>query len=341
MLKFGNKIRELRQKKGLTCQQIATVLKVTSQDVLDWEMGYSYPNTALIPSLASFFGVSIDIMTGYDMEEVNNKVDAIIKSARPYFFTEPKRYAEIMKDALNTYPANEALLTTMLEVYEYDLSINNCTDHLDDIIEIAEQILAECSDFMKVCDIKEIQAMACRKKGDYDKAKVILETLPDIKKNDAIALHLSGSDKLDGAVQSKNNHLKGLCTACTLEGDAWFQMRELPDGASCNHVCEDNILKAIKCYQKGLAVIELFLIPDGVDKEPCLNDEMQTFHYSFHMKLASCYKKLAQRDECKSEVDKAYQIVLTILDDCDGRRDEIISFFNRYLKENDLVEFIR
>ena len=341
MSTLGSKIRELRQEKRMTLEKFASELNVTSELVSEWEMGYSLPDSALIPVLAAFFQVSTDVLLGSDLFEINKNVEAIIKESRSYFFTAPKRYIETMKDTLNNYPGNEALLIAMLEAYEYDLCANSCTDYLDDIIDIAEQILAECSDFMKVCDIKKTQAVAYLKKGDYDKAKVILETLPDIKKHDAIALHLSGRDKLDGAVQSRYNHLQGLCTACDLEGDAWFHMSEHLEVTSCDIIPEDYISEAMKCYQKGLDVFELFFVSDMEGDNLYLGTEMHTIHYCLHQKIAACHKKLGQMDECKAEVEASYRIVSDVLNSFEEKCEDIMCFFNQHLRDNGLAEFVR
>lgn len=341
MIKFGNKIRELRQKKGLTQKRLATGLNVTTQAVSDWEMGYSYPDTTLIPVLAAYFGVSIDVLTGYELEKTNEKVADIIKDARSYFYEDPQRYAKTMRDALDNYPGNENLLIAMLEAYQYDLHTNSSTDYLDDIIEIAEQILAECSDFIKMCNIKEIQATAYLKKGNYEKAKVILETLPNIKKYDAIAVHLSNQDKLDGAIQSRYNHLYGLCSACKLEGDAWFHMNEHPEVTSCDIKSDDYIYKAMKCYQKGLDVFELFFDYYVGDDNLYLGTGMNTIHFCLHQKIAACYKKLGQIDECLKEVETAYRIASNDWNAFGEKRNDIMSFFNQHLKDSGLTEFVR
>ena len=40
-MNIGNKIRELRKKKGITQEQLASALSITSQAVSKWETGVS------------------------------------------------------------------------------------------------------------------------------------------------------------------------------------------------------------------------------------------------------------------------------------------------------------
>ena len=65
-LNLGQKIRELRHRDGRTQEALADALGVTSQAVSRWEMGGGYPDMEMIPSIANYFGVSIDELFGYE-----------------------------------------------------------------------------------------------------------------------------------------------------------------------------------------------------------------------------------------------------------------------------------
>ena len=71
-MKVGENIRALRQRKGLTQEQVAQQLGVTYQAVSKWENGTNTPDIALLPEIAAFFGVTIDAL--YGREEKNNTV---------------------------------------------------------------------------------------------------------------------------------------------------------------------------------------------------------------------------------------------------------------------------
>ena len=57
-MNLGNKIRELRRARNLTQEQLAASLNISAQAVSKWEMCASYPDMALLPTLAAFFNVS-------------------------------------------------------------------------------------------------------------------------------------------------------------------------------------------------------------------------------------------------------------------------------------------
>ena len=78
-LNLGEKIRELRRRDGRTQENLAEALGVTSQAVSRWEAGGSYPDMELMPSIANYFGVTIDELFGYENERTK-KIDNMVRT---------------------------------------------------------------------------------------------------------------------------------------------------------------------------------------------------------------------------------------------------------------------
>ena len=64
------KIKTLREKKGITQAELAKQLGITRSGVNAWEMGISMPSTQYIVYLAQFFGVSTDYLLGVETSSV-------------------------------------------------------------------------------------------------------------------------------------------------------------------------------------------------------------------------------------------------------------------------------
>ena len=62
MMNIGNNIKQLRQQKNLTQDQVAEKLGVSYQAVSKWENKANTPDLALLPAIAELFGVSIDAL---------------------------------------------------------------------------------------------------------------------------------------------------------------------------------------------------------------------------------------------------------------------------------------
>ncbi|MHB8128109.1 MAG: helix-turn-helix domain-containing protein [Mobilitalea sp.] len=58
------KIAELRKNKGIGQQELADVLGVSFQSVSKWETGTTMPDITLLPGIAEYFNVSVDVILG-------------------------------------------------------------------------------------------------------------------------------------------------------------------------------------------------------------------------------------------------------------------------------------
>ena len=65
-MKLGSNIRTLRQRKGLTQEQVAVKLGVSCQAVSKWETEVNTPDIALLPAIAKLFDVTIDALFSPD-----------------------------------------------------------------------------------------------------------------------------------------------------------------------------------------------------------------------------------------------------------------------------------
>lgn len=72
---LGTNIKTLRKQLNITQEQLAEALNISSQAVSKWETHISYPDITLLPSIADFFGVSIDFLLGYsNKHELSNSI---------------------------------------------------------------------------------------------------------------------------------------------------------------------------------------------------------------------------------------------------------------------------
>ena len=120
-LDLGTNIRQLRRRDKRTQEALAEALGVTAQAVSRWESGGSYPDMNLIPSIANYFGVSIDELFGYtnqreqriddlvtqiyEMKWKNNGVDHNISEC-----------IAVAREALVEFPGNDKLMLSLASV---------------------------------------------------------------------------------------------------------------------------------------------------------------------------------------------------------------------------------
>ncbi len=65
---LGKRIKDFRQKLGITQNDLANALYISSQAISKWERGENLPDIVHLPTLANIFGISIDRLLGHDFE---------------------------------------------------------------------------------------------------------------------------------------------------------------------------------------------------------------------------------------------------------------------------------
>lgn len=114
MIQLGERIKKLRQRDGRTQETLANALGVTAQAVSRWEKGICYPDMGMIPSIANYFGVSIDELFGYDNER-SKKIDALAEHIRTMIAenngvdVSMDDCITLAREALIEFPGNEKL----------------------------------------------------------------------------------------------------------------------------------------------------------------------------------------------------------------------------------------
>lgn len=119
-IEIGEKIRELRRRDGRTQEDLAEALGVTCQAISRWEASGGYPDMEIIPAIANYFGVNIDVLFGFEsdrdrkIEEIIARVDAYgLKSRSDDKWVED--CLEILREGLSEYPQEEKLLIKLAD----------------------------------------------------------------------------------------------------------------------------------------------------------------------------------------------------------------------------------
>ena len=83
---FGSRLKHLRKRNGITQNQLASMLGVSSSSVGMYEQNRRMPDQATLASMCNIFNVSADYLLGYTREnttqniEVNNVINDFINT---------------------------------------------------------------------------------------------------------------------------------------------------------------------------------------------------------------------------------------------------------------------
>ncbi len=138
---IGNKIKDLRTKKHVTQDQLATFLGVTPQAISRWEAGNGYPDIETIPSLADFFSVSTDDLFGYNQNERDERIRQLNREIKRLseFGTTKERIA-FARNAVAQFPSDLRLQANLAVCLEMEMFEENPDAGLPDILKEAESI---------------------------------------------------------------------------------------------------------------------------------------------------------------------------------------------------------
>ncbi len=116
-------IRKIRKSKGMTQEELAEAIGITSASVSKWETGQSAPELSMLVVLADFFEVSVDALLGHGVKAERQKemLDTLAALARERQFGEAQTLAEKL---LRNYPNSYEVVDRAAELYR-QIAITN------------------------------------------------------------------------------------------------------------------------------------------------------------------------------------------------------------------------
>ncbi len=113
---LAENIRKYRKERGLTQEQLAEALGVTTGAVYKWEAEKSLPEIGMLMEIADFFDMSVDVLLGYevrknDKENVLKRINELVRSRNP------KRVEQEAEKVLCKYPNNFEVVYTCAKAY--------------------------------------------------------------------------------------------------------------------------------------------------------------------------------------------------------------------------------
>ena len=143
---IGTNIYTLRKKKKITQSQLAEKLGVSEQAISKWENNQCAPDVSLFPSIADYFGVSIDRLVGYHMNSYADEVKAILKAADDSMDT--YKEIEILTEGLEKFPNSPDLKIALA----FSLSmVNRISEDADERNRAVSKAIRLCTEVADTC----------------------------------------------------------------------------------------------------------------------------------------------------------------------------------------------
>jgi len=183
MIAIGSNIKKYRKKRKITQEQFAEVLGVSDQAVSRWENGTSYPDIELLPTIALYFGVTLDELMGMEGIKDESDIEDIMNRRKELRSRgEVVKSYEMLRKAVKRYPNNYQLILALVadlqyaNVYNDEIRLKN----LQEAEALMDRVLSECPDSELCRQATICKIWNCIWLERREEAAAIAETLPSM-----------------------------------------------------------------------------------------------------------------------------------------------------------------
>ena len=176
-IKICEKLKAFRKEQGNTQEELANHLGISVQAVSKWERGEGYPDITLLPSIAAYYGKTVDELLGCGEIEQQKRIDEIMEQYKKNGnMGRIEDNIALMRDALKEFPGNLSLMANLA----HSLQFIGKEEYADECIEISEKILSKSTDDEQRYETLQTIVYAYARKGNISKAKEFADKLPDL-----------------------------------------------------------------------------------------------------------------------------------------------------------------
>ena len=146
-LPIGENIKRLRREQMLTQEKLAQVLNISPQSISKWERGDSYPDIVILPALANYFGVTVDVLLGNDKALTEERIQQYISECKN---CGDSTALTVAKRAYEDFPYDFRIIM----LYVNMLNIYGSEDDKEEIIRLCGIVVDKCTDEKLFADAK-------------------------------------------------------------------------------------------------------------------------------------------------------------------------------------------
>ena len=135
-MEIGKRIKEMRQKRGITQEAMAQHFGLTPQAISKWERGVATPDIGLLPEISAFFGVTIDELFALSDDTRMERIQNMLWDERYFDPAEVEDTRKFLLDKGRREPENG-------KVYEHLAELENhlAAEHHEKAAEYAKEAL--------------------------------------------------------------------------------------------------------------------------------------------------------------------------------------------------------
>ncbi|MBQ9119128.1 MAG: helix-turn-helix transcriptional regulator [Lachnospiraceae bacterium] len=252
-LNLAENIVRLRREKKITQEQLAEVIGVTKASVSKWETKQSMPDVLLLPQLATFFGVTIDALLGYEpqlcKEQIQKQYYELTKAfAEEDFETVMERSRMLVKQYYSCYEFLLQIAVLWLNHYMLPGEAQGRAV-LKEAKELCDHVQQNCKEIRICNDAIALKAALALQLGEAAEVVELLEEISDPcrlgMQNDAT---LIGAYMLSGE-RKKADEFNQISTYIHLQALMGGALQELLIHSGELERCEETMRRVMQVVQ--------------------------------------------------------------------------------------------
>lgn len=188
-LNIGETIKQLRKERDVTQEEFSETMGVSCQSVSRWENNACYPDIELLPTIADFFGITVDKLMGLNEAAEKSAVENYRKEFQKAISKgDTEECLRISRKAVAEFPNNYELLNQLMYslfiLGSDDADIPNWKENMekydDEIVALGERIIKYCPDTEIKTEAAARLAFQHCEMGRKKVGRAIYETLPSL-----------------------------------------------------------------------------------------------------------------------------------------------------------------
>lgn len=308
-MNIGSVIKKLRRDRDITQEKFAEYMHVSPQAVSRWENGAAYPDIETIPAIATFFGVTTDLLLGVDEDTREQTVQEYLAKLKRLRSTgEKDRCFDLMREAKERFPGDFRILIRYAEElgtspYEYpDGNLRMTQEEFNacqqEIISICNNIIEDCTDDEIRFDAINVLSMAYLELKDEKSAEREAMRLPTYLQGQEMALMHFYDWDTEEHIKYIQEHLE------TLTWSMWIWIRKAVWGQSDPE-------KKITLCRKALAIYEIMYEDGDYFLENCMIAQIWE-------KITDAYLEMGDMDSALEALEKEIDSEIAYMETSDN-----------------------
>ena len=181
-MQINEQIKKFRKAAGLTQEQIANYLGVSTPAVNKWEKGTTFPDVTLLPALARLLKIDLDTLFAFHETLTDVEIEAFLRELALLSQDNPDKGFEMAAQKIQEYPKSDSLLISVANILNARLVLTPMEPEKKQgyealVMQWLERAAESSNEEIKNTTISILLGKVMEA-GDYDRASALLEQLP-------------------------------------------------------------------------------------------------------------------------------------------------------------------